>query len=226
MRIAHAATLFLAVPLAWGAGTEPRKAAAEYPVHTTAGPLSIGADYLVRTVGGCGKTYSVDDYLVVEVALYSTQRGTVEVRSGAFTLRLNGKKTPILPQAPGMVAASLKYPDWETRPTVVGTAGVGDIDVIMGRPRTAERFPGDPMPQRTRLPRPPQAPRPEDRSGADPQPVEKPEVVVIDRALPEGQVALPVAGYLYFAHKGKPGSIRSVELLYHGPEGDATLKLK
>jgi len=115
-----------------------------------------------------------------------------------------------------MVAASLKYPDWERRPNLEAEAGVGNAGVIVGRPQTAERFPGDPRPAQQRLPRPPQAPPPENRSGLEkPEPV-KADELALSAALPEGSARGPVSGYLYFAWKGKPGSIKSLELIYQG----------
>ncbi|MGH9721736.1 MAG: hypothetical protein ACRD8O_16130 [Bryobacteraceae bacterium] len=211
----------LLATLVHGAGTEPRATAAEYPAHAPLPPLSIGAEYMVRSVPGSGQTILVSDYLVVEVALFSTAREMM-VNSGAFTLRINGKKQAIVAQTPAFVAASLKHPDWEHRRGVIAQAG----PIVVGRPQTTERFPGDQRPSQTRLPRPPQAPDDPNRSGLDPEPVMKPEEIVIQSALVEGRRVLPLSGCLYFAHKGKPQSIRTVDLIYEGPEGTVTLPLK
>jgi hypothetical protein len=43
-------------------------------------------------------------------------------------------------------------------------------------------------------------------------------------ALPEGDRTLPQAGLLFFQYRAK--SIRSIELIYSGPAGQATLKLQ
>ena len=45
-------------------------------------------------------------------------------------------------------------------------------------------------------------------------------------ALPEGERALPQAGLLFFKHRGKTENLQSIELVYEGPAGKATLKLK
>ena len=45
-------------------------------------------------------------------------------------------------------------------------------------------------------------------------------------ALPEGDRALPQAGLLFFEYRGKTQGIRSIELIYDGPAGKATLKLQ
>ena len=44
-------------------------------------------------------------------------------------------------------------------------------------------------------------------------------------ALPEGDRALPVAGLIFFQYRGKTKDIKSIELIYAGPAGKATLKL-
>ncbi len=207
------------------AGTAPKEKATDYPVSATLPALSIGAEYLVHSFSGGGQTYVAPDYLVVEVALFSPARAPVSVSSGQFSLRINGKKHVLLPQAPSFVAASLKYTDWERKPTLVAAGGVGDAEVILGRPRPTERFPGDPT-GRNRLPRPPQAPPQEDRSGVDKPPPVPAEQLVVEAALPEGDCKLPVSGFLYFAFKGKIKSIKSLDLTYAGPAGTTALKLQ
>ena len=44
-------------------------------------------------------------------------------------------------------------------------------------------------------------------------------------SLREGQRFLPSSGMIYFPYRGKLKSIHSLELLYDGPMGKATLKL-
>jgi hypothetical protein len=129
-----------------------------------------------------------------------------------------------LPQAPGFVAASLKYPDWDQERRLEGYGGIGNAGVILGRPRPTERFPGDPT-ARTPLPPAPRAPEPEDPGGIDRQPPPSVDVVAVESALPEGPAPGPVSGFLYFAYKGKVKSIKSVDLQYSGPDGEAALKL-
>ena len=220
----QAAILLLAAATLRGEGVTPKPAATDYPAHTAVSTLSIGAEYLVRSLPVQGRTFVLSDYLVVEVGIYSSGPDPVEVSSGHFTLRLN-KKDVLAPETPGFVAAALKYPDWEYRPRLEAAGGVGDIGVILGRPADVERFPGDPRPGRTRLPAPTKAPAPEDRSGVEKPPPLRADEAVVSSALPHGPLKLPVGGYLYFHHKGKTKSIRALELLYQGPAGTATLRL-
>lgn len=201
--------------LAAQSGTVPKTRPEDYPAHAAAGKLRLGADYTVHSFSARGRTFVADAYLVVEVALYAPRGEEVMVSTSRWTLCVNGKKQPLAPQAPQFVAASLKYPDWQNTRTLEAQAG----PVILGRPVPVERFPGDPTARR-RLP--PRAPEPEDPSGAEKTPEPKAEEVVVETALPEGTQRLPVSGYLYFAYRGK---VKSVELIYDGPEGRAALRL-
>ena len=203
-------------------GTEPRPKADAYPVHAQAGALAIGAEYLVHSVSGEGQTYATPDYLVVEVAVFPVRGNSVRISAGDFSLVMNGKQQTLAPQAPGMVAASLKYPDWTFRRGVEATAG----PVIIGRPQPTPRFPGDPTPTQNRLPRPPRAPEPADRSGIEKEPAATAGQVVTDCALPEGDFDAPVSGYVYFAYPGKTDKIKSLELVFSGPAGSTRLKLR
>ncbi len=201
--------------------SDPKPKATDYPAHSEAGKLALGAEYMVHSFSGGGQMFVTDDYLVVEVAIYPPSGTTYEVNAGRFSLRINGAKRTIPPQAPSFVAASLKYPDWEQRPRAIAQAG----PVIIGAPPTVGRFPGDPTPRQTRLPDPPRAPEPENRSGVEREPPKTGEEVVVESALPGGPRGTPVAGNLYFAYKGKVEKIRKLELLHQGPEGASALQL-
>jgi hypothetical protein len=45
-------------------------------------------------------------------------------------------------------------------------------------------------------------------------------------ALPGGERVLPQAGLIFFSYRGKIQGIHSLELLYAGPAGKATLTLQ
>lgn len=205
-------------------GTPVKPKAADYPIHARAGNLEIAAEYMVRSFGLDGQMFATGDYLVVEVALFPPRGETLTVSTAAFTLRMNGRKQLIHPQAPGFVAASLKYPDWQQSPRLEAGAGTGNTGVIIGRPDPVERFPGDPR-ARTRLPAPPRAPGPENRSGIERKPEPAADEIAVRAALPEGPARGPVSGFLYFAYRGKMKSVKSLELVYSGPEGTTALKL-
>lgn len=204
---------------------EDRNKAADWPSHATLAKASIGAEYMVRSVMHPEGNIVIRDYLIVELAVYPRDGEHFLLSHQHFTLRLNGRKTAIFPQTPGMVAASLKYDDWERRPALIASGGTGNAGVVIGRPTPSERFPGDPTTQR-RLPKPPTAPMPEDRSGIEKEPETKPEDLVVRAAIEEGVISKPRRGFLYFAQKGKADSYKKVELLYSGPAGEAVISLK
>src|ERR1019366_1926194 len=84
----------LALTLAAQYGTTPKASAQDYPVRAKLENLSIGAEYLVA-----------------EVALFPANGQSLLVNAGHFTLRVNGRKQALSPQAPEFVANSLKYPE-------------------------------------------------------------------------------------------------------------------
>ena len=201
--------------------TEHKDKATDYPVHAVAGKVAIGADYLVHSIPAGDQTFVASDYLVVEVAVFPAFAQPVTIDDRNFTLRLNGKST-LTSQAPGFVAASLKYPDWEQHPTAVASGGVGNAGVSVGLPPPVARFPDDPN---ARRPTPPQAPSPEEQNGVERTEPETAEQVIARTALLEGRTDHPVSGFLYFRYKGKIKSLKSVELLYQDKDGSAILKL-
>ena len=215
--------LLLAFALSAYGQTEHKNKPTDYPAHATVGDVSIGAEYLVHSIPAGNQTFFAPDYLVVEVAVFPGRDEPVDVRGNSFTLRLNGKKATLPSVAPGFVAASLKYPDWEMHPRAEASAGVGDTGVILGRPPAVGRFPGDPT--TSRLPRAPQAPPPDDRRGIEPEEPERAEDVIARAALPDGAVAKPVSGFVYFPYKGKARAVKSVELIFQGKTGSVTLPL-
>jgi hypothetical protein len=105
-----------------GQGTKPRPKAADYLAHAEAGPLSLGVEYLIHSLTGREQTLWRGLPGSGSGALRPGER--IEVSQGHFALRINGRKEPIPPQAPPFVAASLKYPDWEMRPTLEAGAGI------------------------------------------------------------------------------------------------------
>ncbi|MGH9674894.1 MAG: hypothetical protein ACRD44_17110, partial [Bryobacteraceae bacterium] len=183
---------------------DPKPSASDYPAHTALSDATLAAEFMVRSIHGSGSTFSAQDYLVFDVAIYPRKATTLRVKHSQFQLRLNGAKVPLLPTPPQFVAAALKYPDWERRPSVIATAGRGDGIIVVGRQPEVGRFPDDrraekPLPP----PRAPEAPHTQHRGE---QPVA--EEVAVRESLPEGEFASPVRGYLYFLHKGKTKSLK------------------
>jgi hypothetical protein len=206
--------------VAFSQGTTPKAKASEYPVNAKAGEIEVGAEYMVHSFGA-DQILLADDFLVVEIAVYPTKRTAVEVDARKFTLRLNGKKDVLLAQTPGMVAASIKYPDWQHNRRVVLGGGMGDQGIILGQPPSVERFPGDRRAERG--PAPPRVPA--DSATGPTEPVDVAELVK-KVALPEGKTNWPVSGYVFFPYRGKASKLKSVELLAGFGSAPVVLRLK
>jgi hypothetical protein len=187
-------------------GMPARATPAEYQAQAKAGEVTIAAEFMGHAVPTPEATLSTDDYVVVEVGFFGPPEARTKLSSGDFSLRINGKKAgKLLPSQPyALVFKSLKDPEWappvqEESKSKTTFGGVG-------------RGSGD--------------------SGA-PAPVHMPfelqramQLRVQRAALPEGDRALPVAGLIFFEHRGKTENLHSIELIYDGAAGKATLALQ
>lgn len=207
----------LATALVAQSGTTPKAYAQDYPVHANLEKLSIGAEYLLHSFSSGREMFIAKDYLVVEVALFPAKGQNLLVSAGHFSLRVNGRKQALSPQAPEFVAASLKYPDQDRGLHPV--AGLGPL--VLGAPPPVERFPGDPN---GRTAPPPRVPT-DNPSGLDKEPPVTAEELAVRAALPEGEHLKPVSGFVYFPYRGKLSHIHSLELQFAGPAGSAALPL-
>lgn len=191
------------------AGTEIKAKPSDYPASAEAsGGTWIGADFGGHTFSAENTSFLVEDYICIEVAVFPPPGGKdILVSATHFALRLNKHKA-ILAQSPGMVAASMKYPDWTQKPTMEAQAG----PMVIG-PRPQSRFPGDPTDRRNRLPGPAST---DPAADAERKPVANPVELIPKVALDEGMVHVPRSGYLYFPYGGKLGKLNSIELVYSG----------
>ncbi len=202
---------------------EPVRKLSDYPAHVKLGRVSLAVEKLGPAIPAPTGAYYADGYMVLEAAFFGDVPGQrAEIHHSDFRLRINGAKTLVPPDSPGSVAASIKYPDWEQRRRLEVGAGMGDASVLIGRPQPVGRFPGDRRPTEDRVPNPvPPVENPTQKK-ADGAPIEE---IVNSAALVEGERILPVWGCLYFPYKGKLKSIRSLELVYSGPFGDAVVRI-
>ncbi len=188
-------------------GMPPRATAADYQANAKAGSVTIGAEFLGHSVPTEQGTLSTEDYVVIETGLFGSPGARIKLSAEDFSLRINGKKTVLPSQPYGLVVKTVRDPEWETpastaskSKTSIGGAGGG-------------RGKGDPDG--------PPAPTPVPmavRRAAE-QRVQK-------GALPEGDRALPQAGFIFFQYRGKTQGIHSIELIYSGSAGKATLELR
>ncbi|MGA2325589.1 MAG: hypothetical protein ABSH05_04815 [Bryobacteraceae bacterium] len=216
------AAVLLCCSALWGQhGTTPKGSPADYPAHANDGEPALGTEYLVHSVSSGRQTFVVPNYLVVEVALYPAREQPIELAAGQFWLRINGKTKGVLrSETPAFVAASLKHPDWEPSRGLQTEAGIGGI--IIGRPTTVGRVPGD---NREPQPRTPPGVPAQNPAGVERPPSLTAEEAVVDAALPEGRATGPVSGHLYFPYTGKVKSLKSLELIYQHGERQTILRL-
>jgi hypothetical protein len=166
----------------------------------------VAAEFRGHSVPTLQATLSTEDYVVIEMGLFGSPSARIKVSSADFSLRINGKKTLLPSQQYGLVIGSVKDPEWEPpvpaapkSKTSLGGGGKGE----QGDANTP--------------PAPVQIPIGVQRAMA--QQVQK-------ASLPEGDRTLPQAGLIFFQYRGKTQSIHSLELIYSGAAGKATLPLQ
>jgi hypothetical protein len=219
----HRLICFLMAALGLNAqGTQPKPKAQDYPASVPLGKLTLAADNMIHSVPTSKGVYLVDDYLVIDTAVYGPLAPKVSFAGSQFQLRINGSKHPILASPSNFATASIQNADWNDRPRLTAEAGTGDGGIILNGPRQSPRFPGDPTGR-------PLPPSPVPSTSPDQVPKAAPVSIadlVEQAAFPEGEHAPPFSGVLFFPYSGKIKSIKSLELLYEGPLGSAVVKLQ
>ena len=189
-------------------GLPVRATPEDYQVHAKAGNVTIAAEFTGHSIPNSQEPLTNAEYVAVEVALFGAPEARLTITATEFSLRINGKKPPLPSQPFGLVAKNIKDPEWlppeaaakkESQTGISGGAGGGN--------KSSDNTP----------PPPPKVPIELLRGWQ--QRLRK-------AALAEGDRALPQAGLIFFEYRGKAESIRSVELMYEGPAGKASLNLK
>ena len=202
--------MFLAASALLAQGTDPKLRPEDYPVHAAISvlgqPVALGAEFMVHSFSRGEEMYVAPEFLVVEVAFYPPKGMRIDVSPTQFTLRVNGKKQPLLAQPPGLVASSLNHSDWQNRPRLMSGGGVDGIGI--GTTPMPAPLPGPPRRD------PPEMPRDDPSGGlAQKAHVSAPDLAA-QTALPQGEFKAPVSGYVYFSYRGKVSSIKSLVLYY------------
>jgi hypothetical protein len=182
-------------------GLPPRVAPSDYQAQAQAGSVTVAAEFTGHSVATMQGTFSTEDYVVVETALFGPPGARTKLSFDDFSLTVNEKKT-LSSQPYGLVFHSLKDPEWEP-PASAESKSKTSIGTGGGKSDT----PAAPVHMPIELQR------------AMEQKVKK-------AALPGGDRALPQAGLIFFEYRGKTEHIRSLELIYNGPAGKATLTLQ
>jgi hypothetical protein len=196
-----------------GKGMPPRATPADYQAHAQAGAVTVAAEFDGHSIPTLqGTTLSAQEYVVVETGLFGPPGARIRLSIDDFALRINGKKMPLPSQPYGLVVKSVKDPEWEP-PEVAESKESKSKTSLSSGGDDAQVQKGEPKPS--------------------PTPVKIP--VEVQRAwaqrvqrvtLPEGDRALPQAGLIFFEYRGKTEKIHSIELIYTGPAGKATLTLQ
>lgn len=184
-------------------GIPPRAAPSDYQVRAQAGSITIAAEFLGHSVPTNNGTYTTEDYVAVEAALFGAPDAHTVIAASDFSLRINGKKAASPGEHFGLVFPSLKDPEWQPpeseggkSKTSVGGGGRGQNDPPPSPPKM-------PIALRRVM-----------------------EQRVQKAALPEGDRPLPQAGLIFFPYRGKATGIHAVELIYTGPSGKAKMALQ
>ena len=185
-------------------GLPPRLAPTDYQAQAHAGTVTIAADFVEHGIPTPQGVFSTEDYVVVEAGLYGPAQARLKLSANDFSLRINGKKVPLPSQPFGLVFSSAKDPSWEPpeAPSSKSKTGISAGGGGGGADSTPPAPVHMPMPLQHVMQ----------------QKIQK-------AALPEGDRPLPQAGLLFFSYHGLGKGIYSVELIYNGPAGKATLSL-
>lgn len=187
-------------------GMPPRAAPSEYQAQVQAGTVIIGAEFMGHAVPTPEQTVAADDYVVVDAGLYGPPGARATLARGDFSLRINGKKNALPSEPYELVFKSLKDPQWQP-PEPEEPKSKGGITTGGGGGGGGDKTP------------PPPPKMPFELRRAMEQHVQR-------AAMQEGDRALPQAGLLFFLYRGKTEGIRSIELIYSGAAGSATLALQ
>jgi len=186
-------------------GLPPRVAPTDYQAQAKAGEVTIAAEFAGHGVPTEQATLSTEDFVVVEAALYGPSGARLQISPDDFSLRINDKKLPLRSQSYVLVLHSLKDPEWV--PPETESAGPKSKTSINGSGKGDSNSP------------PPVIHVPIELQRAMAQRTQK-------ASLPLGDRALPQAGLLFFPYRGKTKNITSLELIYEGAAGKATVALQ
>jgi hypothetical protein len=187
-------------------GMPPRTAPSEYQAQAQAGTVTIAAEFMGHAVPTPEQTVNAEDYVVVEAGLFGAAGAKIKLARGDFSLRINGKKVASPSEPYELVFKSLKDPQWQPPETEESKGSKGGL--TSGNTGGAGNQPP---------PLPPKMPFELRRAM---------EQHVRRAAMQEGDRDMPQAGLLFFLYHGKTESIRSLELIYSGAAGNATLTLQ
>ena len=184
-------------------GIPARHSAAEYIGHGKVGALTIGGDFDGHDIPTLESTLTAEDYVTVEVGVFGAPGAHAIISATDFSIRINGKKSPIPSEGFAALSRNLRDPSWTPPDQKDKQKSRGGINT------------GGEQQDNT----PPVIHIPPEMERAMRQQVGA-------AALPEGDRALPVAGLLFFKYSGQAKGIHEVELVYEGSAGKGSIKLQ
>jgi hypothetical protein len=181
----------------------PRVAPTEYQVQGKVGDYTIAADFDEHSVPTPDGTFTSEEYVVVEAAIFGPAGAKIKLALEDFSLQINDRKAPLPSQAYALLFHSLSDPEWQPpkpkddeKPSKTGINTGG---------------------QNEEKPPPPKMPRDLRRAM---------EQKVLKVAMPEGDRPTPVAGLLFFQYRGKAKTIKTMELIYKGAAGTVSIPIQ
>jgi hypothetical protein len=183
--------------LAGPKGTVPRSSAAQYPLHAQHDSISLGAKLLTRQEAR--KTFVSDVNsccTIIEIAVYPDKAKPLNFSLDDFVLRTKNTESATKPSTPKIAAASIQKNAKSGRDVAVyPSTGIGYESGTVYDPNTGtSRRAGGVYTQAgvgVAIGSP-------DGPGVSDKDRSVMETELSEKALPEGNVSTPVAGYVYF----------------------------
>jgi hypothetical protein len=199
-------------------GIKPRHMAADYPVFQQHQALALGAEQLSqKQVQHAFATELDKRYIVVEIGIFPAANGNVKVSPSDFMLRMAGTKDVLRPASPETIAQVLYRKPATTHDVTVTPVGSIGYD-SGGRDPYGNRYPGGVTTSTGAM-----VGIDSSKAGGTEADRKTMETELRDKSLPQGEVAKPVSGYLYF-----PVSTNKkvqYELVYSGNGQEIRLQL-
>lgn len=187
-------------------GLPPRSAASEYLKNVQLGKVAIGAEFDEHSIPTPEVLLTTEDYVAVEIGFFGAGQH-LTISDSDFSLRINGKKAALPAEQYAVIFRNVRDPSYA--PPELENAKKEKAGGLNAGGGGGQNDQGS-VPPIVHIP-------PEMERAMD--------LHVTNAALPEGDRTLPVAGLLFFHYTGQAKAIKSVELLYNGPAGKATIQL-
>jgi hypothetical protein len=183
-------------------GIPARASANDYIGHGKIGALTIGGDFDNHDIPTLESTLTAEDFVTVEVGFLGAPGARATISAADFSIRINGKKSPIPSEGFAALSRNLRDPSWIPPEQKEKQKSRGGINTGGEQDNTPPVIHIPPEMERSMRQQ------------------------VGEAALPEGDRALPVAGLLFFKYSGQAKGIHEVELVYEGPAGKGSIKLQ